>query len=115
MLRWIPLLTKLWVIYGSILTECQGQETLENVTRQGNLNEIGSKLVSCKQSGNGVVDVQTLECSSNGDWEISSTVNSELLAYFKKYTPNNVQMVTYEIICATKHLCVCYTNMELKF
>ncbi|XP_060556980.1 uncharacterized protein LOC132717511 [Ruditapes philippinarum] len=55
--------------------ECQGQDTLENVVRQGNLNEIGSKLVSCNQSGNGVVDVQTLECSSNGDWEISSTVN----------------------------------------
>ncbi|XP_060608486.1 uncharacterized protein LOC132760515 [Ruditapes philippinarum] len=55
--------------------ECQRQEILENEVHQGNMNEIGSKIVSCKRNGNGVVDVQALECSSSGEWEISSTVD----------------------------------------
>jgi hypothetical protein len=66
-----------------ILLECKEEEILENESRQGNLNEIGSKrILSRTQCGWKKVEAQT--CSSGGiwgitetKWEIDSTVESE--------------------------------------
>ena len=70
--------------------ECKVQGALESEELVGNINEVGAKKLDiCTQSEIDRKQVQTLECSADGEWEITdgkwetgSTLDSKLFIHF---------------------------------
>ena len=81
--------------------ECQVQGALESVNLVGNVNEIGAKKLDiCTQSGFAGKQALTLECFTDGKWEVingksetGSTLEVKGNLVYNLYTPYNLNNV----------------------